>query len=195
MTNDYIKAQDMRSPHTRIFAALGGGNITVTDAEGVVQFVVGFDAGVHFASKLASEMRQHDRAYLDGNITVTIGQAGGRSRPMRYQSPDGVQTGANPDWRPTAATAQQRQMEHMLGQITKQNKALDKRLRTFERLAQEDAARRAEQAASAEPEPEVIDTAEPEPAPTPAPEPAPAADPAPSPAPAPKGGGDAAKNG
>lgn len=117
-----------------IMVPLAGAEITATDTDGVVRWSLGLPAGVHEGRKLLQYAALSDVFELDG-ATAMLADGSKVSR-MSY-GPGAYDAGANPDYRPTSASTNERRVSLMLKQMTAQSKSLEKRQRKWEEIMRE----------------------------------------------------------
>lgn len=122
----------------RFFVGLNGGEVRCVSPEGEVRFSVGLTPGIHFANTYQPFMQNGDELELSGDVSAH--KPGGSRVKAQTYGPKGMESGANPDFRPTVYTEQQAQLQKLIGDITKKTTRLDKRIATLTRLEEERAA-------------------------------------------------------
>ncbi|CAD0186692.1 hypothetical protein RUESEDTHA_03602 [Ruegeria sp. THAF57] len=116
----------------KLLVGTQGGDLRIVTPDGEIFAEIGLMPGIHEASEYM--------AYVLPGYTVEVGPGvtamqppSGRNAPIKYGA-DAYKSGANPDWEPTVATRQQRQMEMTLAKINAKSKALDKKFAAMEEL-------------------------------------------------------------
>lgn len=118
----------------KIMVPLAGAEITATDTDGVVRWSLGLAAGVHEGRKLLQYASRGDLFELVGATAML--PDGSKVAALPY-GPGGYEAGANPDYRPTSATTNQRRISQMLKKLTAQSDSLEKRQRKWEEIMRE----------------------------------------------------------
>ncbi len=94
--------------NARVFVGVAMGEIECIDKDGVFQWRLGYQPGMHFTENLRAYMQDGDQVRLNGEITL-LKPGTGRVAPQKYGA-GGTETGANPDsglryWKSTGCQA------------------------------------------------------------------------------------------
>jgi len=117
-----------------IFAKMGGGDVTVYDADGVVLLSVGLEPGIHQGAKIAAFMTQGDVAEL-GKGLMTLVRAPKTSRNLH---PEGSDIGANQEWKPERMSDFEKQMRKDMRNLQARSDAAERMLRSAQKNADDD---------------------------------------------------------
>lgn len=138
-----------------------GGEVTATSAEGEVLWVAGLAPGIVAAKVYREHLEPGDVLAWSEGVTAMLPGAQ-RARRINF-GPGAVETGANPDFKPTVATAAEMRLKKLLSEVNERSNSLDRRLATFSRMSEERAAATSGAASDAEEAPVVEPPVEPEP--------------------------------
>lgn len=133
-----MKKRDMAN--SRFFVGQQGGEIRCVSPDGEIKWCVGLSGGVHHTDVYRQYMFDGDAIEVTGSVTIQ--SPGGRRLKAQPYGPGGSESGANPDFRPSTAATHQRQLDLTLRKITEQSKGLERRMKSFERLARDQQAQR-----------------------------------------------------
>lgn len=125
-----MKKRDLASG--RFFVGLAGGEITCLSEDGKERWKVGMLPGIQFADTYGPYMGTGDTLRLSGAVEL-VKPGGSRVKPIDA-GPEHFESGANPEFRPTLASTQQRRVEKMLADVTRRSNALEKRMKSFESM-------------------------------------------------------------
>lgn len=142
------------------FVAKAGGEVSAITPEGEVIWTQGLAGGKHTGKEFTPYMHPSDELRFTKEVTPVI-PSSGRARPMAF-GPGANESGANPEFRPTAAGTAQRALEHQMRKLTQKTDAAEKRMRAMAKIIERQ-------------NPPVIDPGDtiPDPAPDPSPQPDP----------------------
>lgn len=102
-----------------------GAQLTVTTSDGEILFEVGLPAGKHRLAEYASFVGPDDDVTIEGG-TILVPSVQ-RVTTMAYGA-GSMDSGANPDFRPTSMDQAAKRMEKMLSQLVQKSAAQDRKL-------------------------------------------------------------------
>jgi hypothetical protein len=134
--NMSLSKQQLRT--SGLYVASGGGDVSVSDEDGVVRWTMGLAAGYHTGTSLLAHVQDGESLSWDSAITA-VDNGNGRVRRVPY-GPASLDSGANPDFRPSRLTDAELHMRRLLDRVNKKSKALDAQMAAADGLMKRSAA-------------------------------------------------------
>lgn len=114
--------------NARFLVGLPGGNVSCISPDGEVRWQVGYSGGIHFTDQLVNFMFPGDELQLEGAISLVSRRGTVIAQTFGEEA---MRTGANPDFRPTAATQAEMEIRRKIQQLNSLNKTAEKQVKAF----------------------------------------------------------------